>query len=254
VRLLNEIYSYLCSLAPLELQMEFDNSGLLVGRRQAKIHKVLLALDITDEVIDEALAEKAELIVSHHPIIFHKLRSLSDEGADDSVLKLAENGLAAIRMHTNLDIAAGGVNDVLLALLGASGPESLDHEGCGRVGELSQPIPLSAFLRSVKSALHAQGLRYYDAGKPVSRLAVMGGAGGDYIMDAWEKGCDTYVTSDIKYHQFLDAARLGINLIDADHFYTENPVIPVLAGKLSQHFPDVEFQVSSRHHAVVSFF
>ena len=254
MRTLDDIYAALCRLAPLELQMDFDNAGFLVGRRKAEVHRVLLALDITDDVIAEAGELGAELIVSHHPIIFHKLRSVTDAGPDTRVLHLIENGIGAICMHTNLDIAAGGVNDVLIRLLGASCEGPLDAYGCGRVGELSEEISLQAFLAHCKSVLHANRLRYYDAGKPVKRLAVMGGAGADSLADVWEKGCDTYVTADIKYHQFQDAASMGINLIDADHFSTENPVIPVLKDYLAQEFPDLDLSVSKRHRAIISFF
>ena len=250
---LEQIFAFLCDLAPLELQMDFDNSGLLIGRRGAQINKALLALDITDEVIGEAIEENAQLIISHHPIIFHKLGCVSDMDDYDRVLRMAENGIAAICMHTNLDIAPGGVNDVLISLLGASSDAPLDAEGCGRVGTLPEPIAVGSFLQRCKTILKANGLRYVDAGKDVYHLAVMGGAGGDALYAAAEKGCDTYVTADVKYHQFLDAVRLGINLIDADHFCTENPVIPVLAEKLERAFPDVTFRVSARHHALISF-
>ncbi|MBR4548632.1 MAG: Nif3-like dinuclear metal center hexameric protein [Oscillospiraceae bacterium] len=250
---LEQIFAFLCDLAPLELQMDFDNSGLLIGRRGASITKALLALDITDEVIGEAIEECAQLIISHHPIIFHKLGSVSDMNNDDRVLRMAENGIAAICMHTNLDISSGGVNDVLIDILGASSETPLDADGCGRIGTLPEPMPMISFLQRCKSVLKVNGLRYVDAGKEVYRLAVMGGAGGDALYAAVEKGCDTYVTADVKYHQFLDAARMGINLIDADHFCTENPVIPVLAEKLGRAFPDVSFSVSSRHHALISF-
>lgn len=254
MRTANEIFSYLCRLAPLELQVDFDNAGFLVGRGPAPVSSVLLALDITDEVIDEAIERKADLIVSHHPIIFHKLNSVTDSSPDDKVLRLAENRIGAVCMHTNLDIADGGVNDVLIRLLGASCEGPLDKEGCGRFGSLPEEIPLDAFLERCKTHLQAPGLRYCSGGKTVRRLAVMGGAGGDALEDALEKDCDTFVTADVKYHQFLEAKERGLNLIDADHFCTENPVIPVLAGKLSAAFPDVLFSISSRHHAVVSFF
>lgn len=249
-----EIFRFLCTLAPLELQMDFDNSGFLVGRRKAPVSKVLLALDITGEVIGEAIDKGAQLIISHHPVIFHRLASVSDEGSDEYVLRMAEQGIAAICMHTNLDIADGGVNDVLIRLLGASCEGPLDKDGCGRIGSLPEPLSMEDFLARCKSRLHASGLRYFDAGQAVSRLAVLGGAGGDSLCEAAEKGCDTYVTADIRYHQFLDAARLGINLIDADHFCTENPVIPVLADKLAGEFPDLRFMVSQRHRALISFF
>ena len=250
---LNDIYSRLCEIAPLELQMDFDNAGIQIGRMNADVTKALLALDITDAVIDEAIDLGAQLIISHHPMLFHPEKSIRDDRlVPAKLLKLAENRIAAISMHTNLDIAPDGVNDVLINLLGASAIEALD-DGCGRVGSLPEEMSMKDFLLRCKAVLHTDGLRYCDSGRPVKKLAVMGGAGGDSLMQAFEKGCDTYVTADIKYHQFLDAAELGINLIDGDHFGTENPVILHLAQKLRREMPDVEFLVSSRHRQVISF-
>ena len=249
MRRAGEIYEYLKELAPLELQMDFDNSGFQLGRLDAEVNKALLALDVTEEVVGEAIELGAQLIISHHPLIFSKLRSIMDT----KLLRLAENRIAVISMHTNLDIAAGGVNDVLITLLGARADGPLDPDDCGRVGELPEAQQFDSFLRFCKTALDSKGLRYYDAGRPVKRLAVMGGSGGDYIGCAVEKGCDTYVTADIKYHQFLEAKELGINLIDGDHFCTENPVIPSLCEKLRHEFPDVCFTVSASHGQVISF-
>lgn len=249
MRKAGEIYDYLKELAPLELQMDFDNSGFQLGRLDAEVNRALLALDVTEEVVGEAIELGAQLIISHHPLIFSKLRSIMDT----KLLRLAENRIAIISMHTNLDIAAGGVNDVLITLLGARADGPLDPDNCGRVGELPEAQQFDSFLRFCKTALDSKGLRYYDAGRPVKRLAVMGGSGGDYIGCAAEKGCDTYVTADIKYHQFLEAKELGINLIDGDHFCTENPVIPSLCEKLRHEFPDVCFTVSARHGQVISF-
>ena len=249
MRRAGEIYEYLKELAPLELQMDFDNSGFQLGRLDAEVNKALLALDVTEEVVGEAIELGAQLIISHHPLKFSKLRNIKDT----KLLRLAENRIAVISMHTNLDIAAGGVNDVLITLLGARADGPLDPDNCGRVGELPEAQQFDSFLRFCKTALDSKGLRYYDAGRPVKRLAVMGGSGGDYIGCAAEKGCDTYVTADIKYHQFLEAKELGINLIDGDHFCTENPVIPSLCEKLRHEFPDVCFTVSARHGQVISF-
>lgn len=248
-----EIFDALCALAPLELQMDFDNSGFLVGHGDTRVERVLLALDITGEVIDEAVSEGARLIVSHHPVIFGSLRAVTDSGDGALVLRLVENDIAAICMHTNLDIAEGGVNDVLMETLGIDVSATLSEDGCGRIGVLPEPQPLEDFLQGCKAALKAKGLRYYDAGRSVEKIAVMGGAGGDYIKDACAAGCDTYLSSDIKYHQFLQAMEIGINLIDADHFCTENPVIPVLAERLRKCFPDVQFLVSKRHRQRISF-
>ena len=127
-----DIFDKLREIAPLEYQMGFDNSGFLLGRADSEVERVLLSLDVTEKVVDEAIELGAQLIVSHHPLIFSPLKSIRDE----KLLKLAENGISVISMHTNLDIAKGGVNDVLLRLLGATGDEVLDDEGCGRVGYL----------------------------------------------------------------------------------------------------------------------
>lgn len=245
----NDIYAFLKSIAPLELQLDFDNSGLQIGRVSAPVERVLLALDVTSSVIDEAERMGAQLIISHHPLIFTPIKSVTD----DTLLRLARDDIAVISMHTNLDIAPGGVNDVLIELLGARAECALDSDSCGRVGALPEAVALTDFLERCKAALNANGLRYYDAGRAVRRIAVMGGSGGDHIADAVKHGCDTYVTADIKYHQFLQAQELGINLIDGDHFCTENPVIPVLAKKLQEAFPELRVSVSSRHKQVAAF-
>lgn len=251
----NEIFSYMCELAPLGLQMDFDNSGFLLGHGDAPVTRALLSLDITAQTVDEAISHGAELIISHHPLIFSPLKSITDAEPDTAkILRLAENHVAVISMHTNLDISCGGVNDVLISTLGLTGAETLDEDGCGRIGELAGEISLAELLRRCKAALNTNGLRYYDSGRGVHRVAVMGGSGGDAIRLAFAKACDTYLTADIKYHQFLEAEELGINLIDAGHFDTENPVIPVLAQKLAHRFSDVRFIVSKSHDRVISFF
>lgn len=252
---IQEIFETLCRWAPLSLQMDFDNAGFQIGRGDRSVNRVLLALDVTDAVAEEARELGAELIISHHPLLFHGAKSITDaDPAMARLLRIAEDKTAVISMHTNLDIAEGGVNDVLIRLLGAEPEEALDADGCGRVGELAFPCEMSGFLALCKDRLQVTALRYYDAGKPVRRLAVMGGAGGDSLEDAWRKGCDTYVTADLKYHQFLRAEELGMNLIDGDHFCTENPVIPVLREKLQALFPEVDFLVSRRHRQTIRFF
>lgn len=247
--IVSDVFDYLCRLAPLQLQMDFDNSGLLLGRKDNKVSKVLLALDVTDAVVDEALELGAQLIVSHHPLIFSSLKVITDS----KLLKLIENKIAVISMHTNLDIAPGGVNDVLMAAVGAECCDVLDVHGCGRVGSLKESTALNTFLLHCKEVLNCNGIRFYSAGIPVKNIAVMGGSGGDEIDTAYDKGCDTYLTSDVKYHQFLRAAELGINLIDADHFCTENPIIPVLKSRLCNRFTDIEFVVSSVHNQIIDF-
>ena len=205
--------------------------------------------------MDEAVERGAQLIVSHHPVIWDEMKSLTDQkSGNEKLLRLLENGIAVISMHTNLDIVEGGVNDVLLSLLGAENEGPFDDEGCGRKGRLQKALPLDAFLALCKEKLNTRGLRYYDAGRPAEHIAVLGGAGGSELIEAWRAGCDTYLTADVKYSVFLQARELGINLIDGDHFCTENPVIGVLAKKLGDAFPETAFIVSARHDQTACFF
>ena len=250
-----EIYDLLAQKAPVENKLSFDNVGLLVGRSDSPVHRILTALDITDEVIREAVDIDAQLIVSHHPLFF-ELKSVTDgTWTGERALTLAENRIAAICMHTNLDAASGGVNDALLSALGCTYVGELDPETMiGRVGAREKPTELADFLTEAKSSLHCSGLRYHDAGRPVQKVAVCGGSGGGELALAFAAGCDTYVTADIKYDPFLEAKHLGMNLIDADHFCTENVVIPVLAAWIADAFPNVDVRISRVHGQTVQFF
>lgn len=255
-----DIYNYIDSIAPFDTQMDFDNAGLLVGRGSASVEKILVALDITHEVIREAAQLGAQLIVAHHPVIFHPLKSVTDSDVTgEKVLLLAQQGIAAICAHTNLDAAQGGVNELLAEALGLTGLEQLHQDGVdgqgrpygiGRVGVLERDIPVDAFAACVKEKLNAAGVRYVDAGRPVRRVAVGGGSCGSMLHDAVAAGCDTFVTADVKYDVFLEAKALGINLLDAGHFATEDVVTQPLADKLQTAFAQVSV-VKSRAHKEV---
>ena len=261
----NEIYAFVDQLAPFSYQMSFDNAGFLVGRGGRQVTRILVSLDITEEVVREASEWKAELIVSHHPVIFHPARSVTDQDPTGRILlALAEDGIAAVCAHTNLDAVAGGVNDALARAVGLTEIEMLQTSGVdengapygiGRVGVLKGKavVTLADYAAQVKTALQANGVRYVDAGRPVRRVAVGGGACGDLMGDALTQGCDTFITSDVKYNGFLDARALGLNLIDAGHFPTENVICPVLAERLKRAFPGLEVQISAVHGEVFSY-
>ena len=156
-----EIFEFLKLMAPLELQMDFDNAGFLVGDRGRRVEKALLALDATSEVIDEAIDFGADMIITHHPLIWNAMKSLTtDDIMQRRVMKLVKNDISLISMHTNLDIADGGVNDVLLSLLGADLICALDEDGCGRVGQLREPTDMAHFLPFCKAMLRTNGLRW----------------------------------------------------------------------------------------------
>ena len=263
----NDIYEYLRSIAPVEMKMDFDNVGLLAGRAGSDAAKILVSLDITHDVISEALDAGAGLIVSHHPLFF-SLKSVTDaDVTGEKVLRLLSGGISAICMHTNLDAARGGVNDTLAAAAGITGEgreaELLTEEGrlatgeaysYGRVGCLKNPCALNEYLAILKTALKTNGLRYHDANRDVYKVAVVGGSGGSDLHHAIRHGCDTFVTADIKYDVFLEAKELGINLIDGDHFCTENLVTGVIASRIRSAFPTVDVTVSSRHTQTVNFY
>lgn len=250
-----DILAFLDTLAPRSLKMDWDNCGLLCGRPGREVRRILVALDPFDTVIDEAIRVKADLLVTHHPLIFRNglMAVNEDTEAGRCVLKLVEYGIAAINAHTNLDIAPGGINDVLAQTLGLAGIETIGEEGLLRRGTVSaQPLP--QFLAHVKQALGCDGLRYVDGGRPVATVAVGGGACADEMEEALSAGCDTFVTSDVKYNQFRTAFQLGLNLIDAGHFHTENPAMPVLRDRLQAAFPEVEVLFSDSHRDCMKFF
>ena len=244
------------------MKYDWDNEGLLCGTMNADVHKILVALDPFESVCKEAAEIGADLLVTHHPLIFREQKSVTDQTTvGRSILFLASHGISAVNAHTNLDCCPGGVNDVLAQTLGLTNIEVVDPMGTDaegkpygllRAGEVDE-MPLEAFLTRVKECLGAPVLRYVNCGMPVRKVAVGGGSCGDSYPEALAAGCDTLVTADVKYNHFWDSRELGINIIDAGHFYTENPVCAVLAQKLREVFPDAEV-VLSRHADCMRFF
>lgn len=257
-----DIYEFMDKIAPFHTQESFDNAGFLVGRGDWSVEKILVALDVTGEVVTEAAGIGASLIVAHHPVIFQPVRSVTDgDLAGRILLSLIENKVAAICAHTNLDAAHGGVNGCLARALELSGDIGQLHQagvdghgrpyGIGRVGTAHQSgLSAARYAAFVKQKLGSAAVRFVDGGRPVCKVAVGGGACGSMMEDAVALGCDTFVTADVKYNQFLDAKALGLNLLDAGHFPTENVVCAPLVRHLSEAFPDVEVCLSEVHREV----
>lgn len=258
----NDILKFVETLAPRSMKMDWDNVGLNVGRHDKEVKKILVALDPFAHVCQEAKDFGADLLVTHHVLIFRPGFVTDATAQGRNTLFLIENGIAHINAHTNLDLAPGGVNDVLAARLGLEDPRvinpmGMDNQGrewgllrCGTVKEQT----LEEFLAHVKIALGCEGLRYVDGGKPVQKVASGGGSCCDEMQEAVEAGCDTLVTADAKYNDFWDAKDLGLNLIDAGHFYTENPVTVYLAEKISAAFPEITVKISESHHDCMKFY
>ena len=252
----SDILNFVETLAPRSMKMDWDNVGLLCGSRATPVTKVLVALDPFEHVCKEAADWGAEVIVTHHPLIFRPLPNITDETTIGRGIRvLIKHDISAINAHTNLDQAPGGVNDVLAKTLGLENirvitPCGVTEEGQPwgllRMGDAPAQA-LETFLGHLKTALGCSGLRYVSGGKSVRKVAVGGGACADGFREALDAGCDTFVTADVKYNQFWDAEFVGMNLIDAGHFATENPIISVLAEKISAAFPEIEVKISETH-------
>ncbi len=226
-------------LTPQKMAAAWDNVGLIIGRRAKPVKSIMLALDITPAVVRQAIEHKSDLIITHHPPIFAKLGRITDAAwQQELLLTLAEHGIAVFSAHTNLDCVSNGVNDVLAARLKLRELEPLDEaSGLGRIG-LSEIEDLDEFAAFVKKSLKADYVAVGSAGKKVARVAVCGGSGADLIDVALQKGADTLVTGDLKYHQAQNAVFSGLNIIDAGHQATELPVLDKLADRLSLRFAE----------------
>ena len=243
-----QVYEEMQRIAPLELAESWDNPGLLVDCG-GTVQKVLVTLDITPEVVEEAARKHCEVIVAHHPVIFSPLKKI---GPQDVPCQLVRAGISAICMHTNLDAAEGGVNEVLAGIFGMKNLETF-ADGCGRVGEIE--------LNSVKGLAYqvqkelasrcnlpengpAVQIKLVDNGRMVKRLAVISGAGGSLFEEAIAVGADCLLTGEANHHHAIDAKQLGLSLIAAGHYATEFPVTAAVAEKLRAALPELEVLVS----------
>lgn len=227
-------------IAPKSLAEEWDNPGLLVGSPAQEIHRILLCLDVDDTAIAKAIDLGADMILSHHPLIFRPLKNLrTDLPLGRRIRTLLKHDIAVYAAHTNLDAARGGVNDVLAERLGLSDLEPLvakeDGEGMGRIGRLSMPMSIEDFARRVKDALPVSHVRLVAAGeRMVQRVALCSGSGAEFIPKAAAMGADAFVTGDVRYHDAQHGAERGMHVIDAGHFGTEFPVVAAWRERLEK--------------------
>ena len=240
----NDLVELLEELMPSSLAEDWDNVGLMVGRKGKTVKRILLALDLSKEVVEQAIAQKIDMIITHHPAIFKKLKRVVDnDWQQDLLLTLMENGIAVYSAHTNLDCVSTGVNDVLAKLLKLEDADILDDSnGLGRIGCVEK-MTLTDYAQFVKTALKADYVIVGDAGKQVHKVAVCGGAGSDLIDLALAKGADTLVTGDVKYHSAQQVVFSGLNIIDAGHQPTELPVLDKLADRLSMRLVERDMDV-----------
>ncbi|MDO4805409.1 MAG: Nif3-like dinuclear metal center hexameric protein [Lachnospiraceae bacterium] len=236
---------------PKGLAAEWDNVGLLVGDTMAEIRKVLVSLDVTDDAVDAAVRCGADLILTHHPLLFRPLKTVNEQDfIARRVRKLIKHDINYYAMHTNFDIAA--MADLNAADLHLKNPEVLEvvgrdddgrEYGYGRIGQLDAETRLSAFAEKVKEAMRLPAVRVYgDADLSVLTVAVSSGSGKGSVQDAISKGADVLITGDLDYHTAIDANARGLALIDAGHYGTEFAFIPYMENYVREKLPELEVE------------
>lgn len=245
-----EVVSAMERLAPVELAEEWDNVGLLVGNPDREVSKIIVMLDLDKKGVDEAIGAGADMVVTHHPFIIPHIKSITDE----TLLKVVENKIGVCSMHTNLDTAPMGVNRVLAQTVGINEPEDVNLDGFVTKGGSVDECSFGEFIQNVKLSLNIDTLRYVGSKSDViRRVCVLGGSGAGYISQVKSLGFDAFVTSDIKYHQAQEAENIGLCVIDAGHFETENPIIYQTAKYLADKFGDVEVITSRRNKSYIKY-
>ena len=235
---ISNIYGFLKEKAPLELCESWDNSGMLINTN-SETNKVLLTLDVTDEVINEAIEKGCQLIISHHPIIFKPLKTLS---SNDIVFKLIQNNISVISMHTNLDATENGVNDVLAQILGLKNIEVFAN--IGRKGEV-EVTSVKDFADKVAKILNTK-LKYTLPEKEIKSIAVIGGSAGGYWKNALIEGVDLFLTGEASHHDALEAIHENMPIIIAGHWNTEVIILESLKKELETKFSNIAFIISSQ--------
>jgi len=230
-----ELYEGLCERIPENLSEEWDNDGIMCCTdTSAEVNNVLIALDVTEEIVDYAIERNFNLIISHHPLIFKPVSAMTEEGhTSRKLIKLITNNVSVFSFHTRLDKARGGVNDILAELFDLSDVTPFGEGELGRIGNLKEDTELDVFVEKIKDTLDAEGVRVADGYDTVRRVAVVGGDGKDFVQAALLAGADTFVSGRISYNVMEEAAEMGINLIEAGHYYTEFPVTSYLADLVS---------------------
>lgn len=245
---IEQIIDIMENIAPMRLMMDFDNSGLQFGYKGKEVGRVLLALDCTDAVLDEAVQAGADMIITHHPLIFHPIKRIDDSSRVGSLLmRLVREDIALYSAHTNLDIVDGGICDQLAELFGLEDITKVDvderGEGYARVGNI-KPMPLGELAMLAKQKLRARYVRHTgDAGRVVSRVCVASGSGSSCFEKAAAIGAECVITGDVKYDPALDYPAIGMDIIDAGHFATEIIAMPELFKRLQSELDGLKYSV-----------
>ena len=259
--LLDVVCQTLSSMAPLRLAEEWDNVGLLIGDRKQPIDKVMTCLTVTPNVVDEAVADHADLVVAHHPLPFKPLGRLTSDSIPGSMLlKLIGNGVSLYSAHTAFDSASQGINQYWATMLGLTAIETLlpsesevenesPLEGAGRLGRLAAPEDLQSLATRAAALVGAESPRIVgQKGQPVSKVALACGSGGSFLSAARRRGCDVMVTGEATFHTCLEAESLGMGLVLLGHYWSERFAMERMADELRQEIPDLKVWASRSEH------
>ena len=252
--LIREVTDVIERFAPLAWQESYDNAGLIVGRPDDEVHRALLAVDVTDEVMAEAEREGCDMVITHHPIVFHALKRFnSADQVQRCVERAIRGGIALYACHTNLDSAPEGMSWRLAGMLGVGNLEVLQPAeagggvGFGVVGDLPEAVDTVEFMRFVRRKLGVKVIRHSDVATPeVRRVAVCTGAGASLIGDARRAGAGIYITADLKYNDFMTPDK-ALTVADIGHFESEYCVIELLFDILSKNL--CTFAVRKSEHS-----
>lgn len=256
-----DIYDMINRHAAFSTQESYDNCGLLAGKKDKHVSRVLVSLDITNEVADEAVKCSADLVVSHHPVIFHALKNLNP---DLPAVRLAANNIAAICVHTPLDMAKGGINDIIVKMLAKEfvltgtniplEPYSADRSiGIGRIVQLKTETDSDTLAGILKRMFGCAVVRYTKKKGTVKKIALCSGSGGSLISEVLDAGCDAYITGDVKHDVFIDAANNNLALYDCGHYYTENIAVSYLCQMIEAATNGVEVTEAESNKDVTSY-
>ena len=250
----SDIRDYLDRQAPFDTALSFDNCGILVGDPQAEVRRALVCLDVTAEIAEEALGCGAELIVSHHPVIFHGMKRVLK---GELVYRLIQSGLTVLSAHTNLDFAEYGVNYQLAAHCGIRMetlypiPREAERraDGFGLAGWLETPMEPEEYALFLKEALSGKSVKFTNGGRRIKTAAVSCGAGSYLLEEAVRAGADALVTAEVRHHELLAAKAAGLTVIDAGHYETEQVIVTPLAEELAARFPEISFYTAGENPA-----
>ena len=241
-----EMYAKFSERIPEHLREAWDNDGLMCcPDGTAEVNRVLITLDVTEEVVDYAIESAFDLIISHHPLIFKPISSVvEDNHVSRKVIKLLNSGISVFSFHTRADKVTGGVNDKLAELLGLENLRPFGDDFLGRIGNIEGACELQDFAYRVKQLTGSDMIRYSDGYNDVYTVAVVGGDGKDYVKPALKAGADTYISGRIGYNVMEEAAEMGINLIEAGHYFTEQPVTEFFKEILFDFDPGVYAEIA----------